>query len=125
METTTTDLKKLSSAASRLHNGQSFELPDLEHPLVVVKRAIEADGEIRVVVIGRLELHITLLVDHEWATPEERLEAIKQVQIEAHADASKLGLDEAFAEVPERWGERLKDLGWVPAKGKLYYRRID
>lgn len=111
--------------AEELHAGQSYELPDLTHPLVVVKQAIEVDGKVVAMGIARVELCVTLLLDHEWATPEERLVVVAELQKVMHDKASVLGLDEAFAEVPARWGERLKDLGWVPAKGKVYYRRID
>lgn len=111
--------------AEELHAGQSYELPDLTHPLVVVKQAIVDGEQVVAVGIARLELNVTLLLDHGWSTPIARLDAIAQLQEEMRKKASKFGLDWAHAEVPERWGERLKDLGWEAAKGKLYYLRID
>lgn len=125
METTTTDHKKLSSAASRLHNGQSFELPDLESPLVAVKECIEVDGQIVAVGLGRIELNVTLLLDHGWATPIARLDAIVQLQKTMRQKASALGLDWAYAEADEKFGKRLESLGWRRAKNSLYILRID
>jgi hypothetical protein len=125
LETTSIDLKRLSSAACRLHNDQSFELPDLESPLVVVKECVEADGQVVAIGIARLELNVTLLLDHGWSTPIARLDAVTQLQEAMCKKASELGIDWAHAEVPERWGKRLEELGWKPAKGKLYFLRID
>lgn len=137
METTTTDHKKSCSVACRpleakdrarveeLHAGQSTELPDFANPLTVVKEGIEADGVLIAAGIARLELNVTLLIDRDWGTPMERLAAITQLQEEMRGKASALGLDWAYAEVPERWGKRLEELGWKPAKNRLYYLRID
>lgn len=137
MEPTIIDHKKSCSVACRpletadwarvkeLHAGQSTELPDVSSPLVVVQTAVVDDEQVVAVGIARLELNVTLLLDHGWSTPIARLDAIAQLQEEMRKKASEFGLDWAHAEVPERWGERLKDLGWEAAKGKLYYLRID
>jgi hypothetical protein len=120
-EFTLADLDRLYE----LHKGQDYELPDPAHPLCCVKQTVLDGDRIIAVGLGRLELNVTLLLDHFWATADARFAAIKRLQEEMHRKASGFGLDQAFAEVPARWGERLKGLGWEAAKNPLYYRRID
>ena len=133
----TIDHKSSSSVACRplelrdlarvheLHEGHSFELPDAAHPLVMLKECVEVNGKVVAIGIARLELNVTLLLDHDWATPQDRLEAVRQLQNSMKAKASQWGIDWAHAEVPERWGKRLEELGWQPARNRMYYLRID
>jgi hypothetical protein len=120
-EFTPADLARLHE----LHKGQDYELPDPAHPLCIVKECVTADDKIVAVGLGRIELNVTLLLDHFWSTADVRFAAVKQLQEAMHRKASGFGLDQAFAEVPARWGERLKGLGWEAARNPLYYRRID
>lgn len=108
-----------------LHTGHTFELPDPTHPLTMLKEVVEANGKVVAISIARLELNVTLLLDHEWATPQDRLEAVRQLQNAMKAKASQWGIDWAHAEVSERWGKRLEELGWQPAKNRMFYLRID
>lgn len=137
MEPIITDHKNSSSAACRaleaadlarvqeLHAGLSTELPDISHPLTVVKEGIEVDGILIAAGIARLELNVTLLMDRDWGTPIERLAAITQLQEEMRRKASALGLDWAYAEADEKFGKRLEEMGWQRAKKGLYFLRID
>lgn len=115
------DLEQLK----RLHDGQEYEFPDPAHPLMIVKDCLEDAGRVRAAGLARLELNVTLLLDHEWATPGRRLEAVKSLQDSMHKKASYFGLDQAYAEVSSRWGHRLEGLGWIPAKNRLYFLRIN
>jgi hypothetical protein len=110
----------------KLHGEQNYELPNPFHPLAIVKEcAIDEQGTIRGAGIARLELNVTLVLDHHQGTPYERFKMIEQLQGAMHAKASAFGLDQAYAEVSPRWGKRLEGLGWQQAKNKLYFLRIN
>lgn len=117
-----TDLRRLQD----LHGDQEYDLPDPNHPLVLVGECgVDECGQIRVAGIARMELNVTLLLDHNWSTPHARMEAIRMLQGEMHKKAAALGLDWAYAEAGHTFGKRLEDLGWIPAKNRLYFLRIN
>jgi|HubBroStandDraft_4_1064222.scaffolds.fasta_scaffold00050_65 hypothetical protein len=100
------------------------EFPDPANPLTLIKQCV-VDGE-RIVAAGlaRLELNVTLVLDHSWSTPKARFEAVKLLQDEMNKKAYGFGLDWAYAEAGPRFGRRLQKLGWIPAKDGLYFLRI-
>lgn len=100
------------------------ELPWPSSPLTLIKECA-VDGD-RVIAAGlaRLELNITLMLDHQWSTPHKRLETVLALQESMHQKASAYGLDWAYAEAHPRFGKRLEEFGWIPAKNPLYFLRI-
>ena len=110
---------------SRIHqeNGYSFELPNFEHPLVIVRKVLD-DGGVKMAAIGRLHCSALMWVDANWKTPEERLAAIKELQNEMMKEASeKYGLDVVTTQADGRFAIRLeKDLGWFRGHQAMFYR---
>jgi hypothetical protein len=101
------------------------QLPDPASPLVIVKECVMDGNRIVNAGLARLELNVTLMVDHQWGSPHARLEAIRLLQESMNRKASAYGLDWAYAEAGRRFGKRLESLGWVPAKDGLYFLRIN
>lgn len=121
-EYTAADLARVKQLA----HGAAFELPDLRHPLVIVKSVLEDDdGAVRMAAFGRLHVSALLYVDPEYKTPEFRLAAIRELQKEMDGKASALGLDIATTQAEGRFAERLeKDLGWIRGFGQMFYREV-
>jgi hypothetical protein len=116
------DLERLK----QLHAGCDYELPDPYNPLVLVSECgVDEKEIIRVAGIARMELNVTLLLDHGWSTPEARLDAVRKLQHMMNWKSSILGLDWAYAEANQRFGKRLEELNWIPARDKLYFLRIN
>lgn len=101
------------------------QLPDPASALVIVKECVWDGNRIIAAGLARLELNVTLMMDHGWSSPHARLEAIRQLQESMNKKASAYGLDWAYAEAGRRFGRRLEGLGWVPAKDGLYFLRIN
>jgi hypothetical protein len=114
------------AAIKKLHEGHDFDLPNLMHPLVIVKKCLVDDDErVRMAAFGRLHISAILAVDPTYATPELRLEAVKELQKDMDATAAKFGLDIATTQADGRFAERLKeDLGWTRGYGQMFYRSI-
>ena len=108
--------------------GYTFELPNLEHPLMLVKKVLadERADHVRMAAFGRLHISALLFVDRKWGAPEQRLIAIRELQDEMLKGASEFGLDIATTQAEGRFAERIeKDLGWTRGWGTMYYRSID
>jgi len=119
------DLERLK----KIHqsNGHKFELPNIDHPLVLVKKVIvdEMDSP-RMVALGRLHINAMLFVDPYWGTPEGRLQAIAALQDEMMREAAEKGLDIATTQAEGRFAERLAEppLKWTKGFGEMFFREI-
>jgi hypothetical protein len=113
-------------AVKRLHEGHDFQLPDLNHPLVIVKRVIVDDEErVRMAGFGRLHASVILAVDRTWSTPAGRLAAVTELQKDMMAQGSEVGLDIVTTQAEGRFAERLAEMGWTKGFGEMFYRSID
>lgn len=104
-------------------SGFSFELPDLSHPLMLIRKVMDDDG-IRMAAFGRLHINALLFVDKTWRTPPERLDAVAELQREMMSAAATCGLDIATTQAEGRFSERLSEMGWVRGWGEMFYRQI-
>jgi hypothetical protein len=108
---------------SRLHteSGAQFTLPNLESPLVLVKKVVD-DGGVRMAAIGRLHISALMWVNHRWATPQIRFDNVMELQREMMLEASRHGLDIATTQADGRFAERLEEMGWTRGNGFMYYK---
>lgn len=112
------------AAIKRMHQGK-FELPDFEHPLVIVKKCVVDDRDVpRLAAFGRLHVDAMLFVDHAYRTPTERFEELKELHAAMFQEAGEKGLDVATAQMEGRFAERMKALGWIRGSGDLYYHDL-
>ena len=113
------------AAIEQMHNGNGFVMPQLDHPLMIVRKCmVDEDDVPRLAAFGRLHINALLFVDHHWKTPAERLEALKELQTNMLEEGRSHGLDIATTQMEGRFAERMKDLGWSPAWGELYYHDL-
>lgn len=104
---------------------EEFELPDPFDVRVVIRRClVDQRNKARIIAFGRVQLNAYLLVDGKWKTPEERLQAIGLLEQTMIEDARAKGFDEVTAQVSRRFGERLKDLGWIKSPGVTWNRKF-
>lgn len=109
----------------RLHSNPAYQMPNLEHPLMVVKRVFADDDDMpRMAGFARIQANVVMFVDHTWLTPHERFAAIKLLQDDMLAEGRELKLDIVVTQMEGRFAERMQDLGWVKAWGDLYYHAI-
>ena len=115
-------------AIVRLHEaeGRPFQLPRIDSPLMLVRQCfVDEHDEVKLAAFGRLHISALLFVDKTWNTPQERLDALKLLQVSMMKKADSFGLDIATTQADGRFAERLQDeLGWTPGLGKMFYREI-
>jgi len=101
------------------NSGLDYSFPDLHSPLFLVKKVLILDGQVRAAVGGKIQLEAYLWLDRrdDWADPEQKLVAIKEVERVAIEEARSKGVDEVVLYLPpemERFGRRLvEDLGFT------------
>lgn len=105
-----------------------YKMPNLNEPLFLVKKVLEVDGVVRMVLGMRIELECYLWADSsDWADPEEKLVAIGIMDREGMAEAWLKGVDDAVLYLPpgmDRFGERLEKLGFTsPREGWRAYSK--
>lgn len=98
--------------------GIDYQFPDLSSPLFIVTKVLECDGVVRACVSGYIEIECYLWLDpSDWADPQAKLDAVKELDVEGMAAAWLKGVDTAVLRLPpgmERFGERLtEDLGFT------------
>jgi len=105
-----------------------YKFPNIDSPLFLVKKVVERDGV--VVAAGGLMLQVETYLwssPDDWATPKEKLEAIKEMNEQGMHEAWLKGIDCAVLWLPpgmERFGERLQSLGFVKDRdGWISYSR--
>ena len=115
------DLEKIE----RLHTNPAYQMPQIDHPLVLIRKCVvDENDEPRMAAFGRLLIEAILFVDHSWKTPQERFEALLELQGATMEEARTRGLDIAMTQADGRFAERLAQLGWVKGYGDIYYREI-
>ena len=115
------DLKDIEA----MHGNPAYQMPDLEHPLMLVKKVMaDEHDEARMAVFGRLHINALLFVDHSWLTPRERLDALTMLQAAAMDDARARGLDIATTQMEGRFAERMKEMGWIRGWGEIFYHEL-
>ena len=95
-----------------------YHLPNLNDPLFVITKVYEYDGVVRACGGLYLQVETYLWLDKsDWASPEDKLEALKAMQEVGFAEAALKGLKCAVLWLPpgmDRFGDRLvEDLGWT------------
>ena len=116
-----TDLEVLRKLHSQ--SGASWAIPDLSSPLVLVRKVVDDNGA-KMICVGELHISALLWVDKEWRTPQERLNAVEELQTEMMNEAAKFGIDTATLQADGRFAERMKEMGWTEAEGRMFYRRL-
>jgi hypothetical protein len=119
----------MSDPALRAHleglhcaSGFDYQFPrDFDTPLFPVKRAVvnEANYPIAAAAL-KIEAEAYLWMDHTLGTPEQRMEALALLNADLATRARNIGFDQVHCvlppEIAERFGKRLEDLGWKPAR---------
>lgn len=106
----------------KLHDecGFDYELPDLGGPLIVVKRAVEDEGEIQAAGFLRLTTEAFLLMNAKWRTPGWRWMALNALHEAAKTAARAMGIEDANVwlppEIERPFGRRLMAMGWSKDK---------
>jgi len=103
-------------------------MPDPSDPLMLVKAVVEKDGRAIMATFLRGASEIYLLVDHQYGTPEERWEWMKELKTYLAHEAWKLGLDQMTCWVPpevdKSFGKRLEELGFQRSTWQSYTLNI-
>ena len=109
------DLESIS--ALHLSSGQDFALPDLSSPLVIVRKAVVADGKIQAVGLVRITSEGILILDPALS-PRERIAAMYALERPVLSEAYGSGLTEITAsihnETAKHFSKRLTQFGWTP-----------
>lgn len=96
--------------------GFEYDLPNMASPLIVVRQAVEDDGEIQLAGFLRVTTEAFLLMNAKWRTPGWRWLAINRLHEAARADARAKGIEDVNVWIPpeiERpFGRRLMAMGW-------------
>jgi hypothetical protein len=118
------------AAVKAIHDASQldYEFPDLSSPLFLVTKILEHDGVVRACVGGYLQIEAYLWLDSsEWASPEEKLAAIKELEAAGMHEAWLKGINDAVLWLPpgmERFGQRLvDDLGFTKDREWLTYSK--
>ncbi len=97
-----------------------YRLPDFSSPLFLITKVFEWDGVVRMFGGSYLQAELYLIADlSDWATPQERMEAIRELDKQGMEALWLRGIDRAVLWLPpgmERFGERLKDLGFEKSR---------
>ncbi len=95
--------------------GIDYQFPNLMHPLFLVRKvAVDGDKIIGSLVL-KLRAEAFLLVE---GSPEEKWQAMNELQPVVLEEAWAKGIDEIDCAVPEsiRFQKRLEQGGWTPAR---------
>ena len=107
-------------AIQRIHkaNGIDYRMPDLDKFPVI--KVLETDGEIRAAYGMQMTLECHLWMSKTpWADAEAKWLSIKALDKEANEAAAGMGFKSVLCCTPpgyERFGRRLKDLGFAPIR---------
>ncbi len=117
----------------RIHEASEFDysFPNLLSPLFLVKKVLSVDGTVRMCAGGYITCESYLFIDKgDWADPEQKLSALKEMERVATQEAREKGIEEVVLWLPpgmERFGERLvEDLGFSPDRNswKSYSKKL-
>lgn len=117
-------------AVRKIHDDSAidYKFPNLSSPLFLVTKVYEVDGIVRACGGLYLQCECYLWLDKsDWASPEEKLDAIKALDIAAMRAVWLRGIDQAVLWLPpgmERFGERLvEDLGFKRDRDWVTYSK--
>lgn len=109
-----------SIAAIHLSSRMNYKFPDLTHPLFVVRKVAEKDGEVQAACFLRISAETYLFLKPEL-NPRVKLSTMLALQPEVLSAAWSLGIDDVEARIPEdveiRFSKRLHQLGWSRNRG--------
>ena len=113
------DMPRLMQIHAASHFDYQFP-KDFDTPLFPIKLAA-TDGEHFIAVAAlKVEAEAYLWMDHEYGTPEQRMDALEMLHRDLRERASKVGFDSVHCALPpeiaERFGKRLEELGWKLAR---------
>ena len=101
-------------------SGFDYQLPAMNTPLYPIRRAGVEDGRSYIAAAVKVTAEVYLWLDHEWGTPQERLEALQELHADVTEKARTLGFDQLYVcippEIAKSFGPRLRDLGWELAR---------
>jgi hypothetical protein len=102
-------------------SGFDYRFPkDFNTPLFPVKIAATHGPDLIAAAALKVEAEAYLWMDHDFGTPEMRMEALERLHRDLRERALKIGFDQVHCalppEVAERFGERLETLGWKLAR---------
>lgn len=99
-------------------------LPDVGHPLFLVKKVYEEEGHVALIAATKLTAEQYLLVDHAWKTPDSRWSALRQLRDAVVSDVDSRGLQDltlwAPPQVEKSFGKRLQSLGFTKSPWPSY-----
>ena|ERR1700690_194641 len=89
------------------------------NPLFIVNKVLTVDGKIVCAVLWRMEVETYLLLDKsDWGDAEQKMLALKALQIEGLHDLWTKGIENCVAWIPQDvesyFSKRLTQLGWSP-----------
>lgn len=91
--------------------GINYIFPDLSQPLFLVTKVLEVEGVVRAALGAYIQVELYLWLDKsDWATPQEKLDAIKILEKEVMQECWFQGVQCAVLYLPpgmDRFGERL------------------
>ena len=107
------------SAVKAIHDATEidYQFPDIGSPIFLVKKVLEVDGVIRMALGAYIQVEYYLWADKtDWADPDQKLAAIRALDIEVSHEAWLQGVDQCVLWLPpgmERFGKRLtEDFGF-------------
>lgn len=106
----------------KLHEGSGFDyrFPTLSSPLFAVKRVGVSDEKVVIASVVKVEAEAYLWIDKEWGTPEERFEAVRQINADIREESAHIGFDQLYCvlppEVASSFGPRLEEMGWLKSR---------
>jgi hypothetical protein len=114
----------LEVALKGLHerSGFDYKFPkDFRTPLFPVRMAVVNEANSPIVAAAlKVEAEAYLWMDHSLGTPESRMEAFQMLHVDVVHQARTCGFDQMHCvlppEIADRFGKRLEDLGWSPAR---------
>lgn len=112
---TLSDLERVKEIheASKL----DYRFPDLAGPLFIVTKVLERNGRVEACGAGYLQAEAYLwLSKDDWATPEEKLDAIRMLDEAVLHGLWLKGVDCCCLRLPpgmDRFGKRLEEMGWT------------
>lgn len=120
-----TDISPLAlECIKEVHRASGFDYKfpqDFSTPLFPVRRCVtDDDGRFVGALALKVEAETYLWLDDQYGTPELRWDAVKLLNSDMVERARDIGFDQAHCvlppEIAERFGKRMQDLGWSPAR---------
>ncbi len=108
--------------------GFSYEMPDLNRPLFIVKQAVEDDfGNVIGYGVVKLQCEAYLFLDQKY-TPKTKIEAMDILNDSVSLACWGKGLDQISSWIPpeieERFSKRMKKMGWIKSPWPNYTKNL-